>query len=119
MKILGRIVDDDGIRMDPDKVDSVVNWKTPTNRDLLRGFIGLAGYLADDIYKVRVPMGVLSAITGDNVPFKWTNMEQRAFERIKQYVQACCDHHRVLLVYSKHQQSNTLLTATYGYLRTR
>ena len=25
MKILGRIVDDDGIRMDPDKVDSVVN----------------------------------------------------------------------------------------------
>jgi hypothetical protein len=119
MKILGRIVDDDGIRMDPDKVDSVVNWKTPMNRDLLRGFIGLAGYLADDIYKVRVPMGVLSAITGDNVPFKWTNMEQRAFEHVKQYVQACCDHHRVLLVYSKHQQSNTLLTATYGYLRTR
>jgi hypothetical protein len=75
MKILGRIVDNDGIQMDPDKVDSVVNWKTPTNRDLLRGFIGSAGYLADNIYKVKVPMGVLSAITGDNVLFKWTNME--------------------------------------------
>jgi hypothetical protein len=101
MKILDRIVDDDGIRMDPDKVDSVANWKTLTNRDLLRGFIGLAGYLADDIYKVRVPMGVLSAITGDNVPFKWTNTEQRAFECVKQYVQACHDHRRVPLVYSK------------------
>jgi hypothetical protein len=101
MKILGRIVDDDGIRMDPDKVDSMVNWKTPTNRDLLRGFIGLAGYLGDNIYKVRVPMGVLSAITGDNIPFKWTNTEQWAFERVKQYVQACHNHRRVLLVYSK------------------
>jgi hypothetical protein len=83
---LGRIVDDDGIRMDPDKVDSVVNWKTSTNRDLLHGFIGSAGYLADNIYKVRVPIGVLLAITGDNVPFKWTNTEQRAFEHVKQYV---------------------------------
>lgn len=45
MKILGRIVDDDGIRMDPDKVDLVVNWKTPTNHDLLWGFIGSVGYL--------------------------------------------------------------------------
>jgi len=54
LTILGRIVDDEGIRMDPAKVDKVVNWKVPTNRDLLRGFIGAAGYLADDIYRVRV-----------------------------------------------------------------
>jgi hypothetical protein len=31
LKVLGRIVDDQGIRMDPDKVDTVINWKTPTN----------------------------------------------------------------------------------------
>jgi hypothetical protein len=49
LKILGRIVSHGGIRMDPDKVDTVVNWKTPTNRDLLRGFLGSVGYLADDI----------------------------------------------------------------------
>ncbi|CAA7260818.1 unnamed protein product [Cyclocybe aegerita] len=46
LKILARIVTDDGIRMDPDKVDSVIKWKTPTNRDLLRGFLGSVGYLA-------------------------------------------------------------------------
>lgn len=38
LKLLGRIIDDDGIRMDPDKVDCVVNWKMPTNRDLMSGF---------------------------------------------------------------------------------
>ena len=35
LKLLGRIIDDEGIQMDPDKVDSVINWKTPTNCDLL------------------------------------------------------------------------------------
>ena len=100
MKILGRIVDDDGIRMDPDKVDQVLHWKTPTNRDLLRGFIGSVGYLADDIYKVHVPMGVLSAVTGNSVPFHWTQTEQRAFDQVKCYVQACAKHSRKLLEYS-------------------
>ena len=31
LKILGRIIADDGIGMDPDKVDNVLNWKAPTN----------------------------------------------------------------------------------------
>ena len=52
MKILGWIIDDNGIQMNLDKVDMVVNWKVSTNCNLLRGFIGLARYLADDIYKV-------------------------------------------------------------------
>ena len=49
MKILGHIVDNDGIQMDPEKVDALIRWKTPTNQDLLRGFLGAAEYLADDI----------------------------------------------------------------------
>ena len=39
--------------MDPEKVDQVLAWKTPTNQDLLRGFIGSVGFLADDIPNVR------------------------------------------------------------------
>lgn len=73
LKVLGRIIDDNGIRMDPSKVDSVLAWKTPTNRDLLLGFLGAVGYLADDLAGVRVPMGVLTALTGDTVPFHWAH----------------------------------------------
>ena len=76
MKLLGRVIDANGIRMDPEKVDDVLAWKTPTNRDLLRGFIGSVGYLADDIPNICLPLGVLSAITGDMVPFRWTYTEQ-------------------------------------------
>jgi Reverse transcriptase (RNA-dependent DNA polymerase) len=31
LKVLGHIINDDGIRMDPAKVDSVLAWKVPTN----------------------------------------------------------------------------------------
>ena len=83
MKLLGRIINANGIRMDPEKVDDVLAWKTPTNRDLLRGFIGSVGFLADDIPNIHLPLGILSAITGDAVPFRWTYTEQRAFDEAK------------------------------------
>ncbi len=100
LKILGRIIDDQGIRMDQNKVDSIMNWKTPTNRDLLRGFIGSVGFLADDVPNVRIPMGILSSITGDAVPFRWGYTEQRAFDEVKMLVHAARNHRRVPLDYS-------------------
>lgn len=99
MQILGRVVDDQGIRMDPEKVDALVRWKTPTNRELLRGFLGAASYLADDIAKVRVPMGILFSLTSDKVPFRWDFTHQRAFEDVKRLASACRDHHRAPLQY--------------------
>ncbi|CDO74639.1 hypothetical protein BN946_scf184822.g2 [Trametes cinnabarina] len=100
MKVLGRIVDDQGIRMDPDKVDSVLNWKTPTNKELLRGFLGSVGYLADDIATIRIPMGILTALTGSDTSFKWDYTHQRAFDEIKRLVHSHREHHRVPLDYS-------------------
>jgi hypothetical protein len=101
LSILRRIIDNDGIRMDPNKVDNVGNWKAPTNRDLLRGFLGSVGYLVDDIPGVRIPMGILSNLTGDTVPFRWTFTEQRAFEDIKKLTQQARDHKRTLLNYAE------------------
>jgi hypothetical protein len=66
--------------MNPHKVDTVVNWKTPTNKDLLSSFIGAVGYLADDCHAIRIPMGVLMPITGSKAVWKWGPMQQRAFE---------------------------------------
>jgi len=83
VKILGWIVADGGIRMDPKKVDSILRWKVLMNRTLCRGFIGSVGYLADNIYKVHVPLGVLSEASSETRPFHWSYTEQRAFDTIK------------------------------------
>jgi hypothetical protein len=71
LKLLGRHISSQGIQMDPEKVDSVLVWKTPANRDLLCGFIGSVGYLADDVEALCIPMDVLNRLTGDTVAFCW------------------------------------------------
>ena len=34
----------DGVKTDPEKVDKVSKWPTPTNPDELRSFLAFAGY---------------------------------------------------------------------------
>jgi len=114
LKILGRVVDDEGIRMDPAKVDKILAWKTPTNRDALRSFLGAVGFLADDIHKVRVPMGTLSKVTGDTVPFRWDYTQQRAFDEVKCYVANCARHSRVPLDYRQEADPIWLMSDASG-----
>jgi len=114
VKILGRVVTDDGIRMDPEKVDRVVNWKVLTNRTLCRGFVGAVGYLAEDIYKVRVPLGVLAEACAETRPYQWGYTEQRVFKTVKRYVAACAPHCRVPLDYSPGSDPIWVMTDACG-----
>ena len=114
VKILGRIVTNDGIRMDPEKVDGILNWKVPTNRTLCKGFIGSVGYLADDIFKVRVPLGVLSEACAETRPFRWSYTEQRAFDTIKRYMSSCAPHSCVPLEYGSDQDPIWVMTDACG-----
>ena len=101
LKILGRIVDDEGIRMDPDKVDGVLKWKAPTSKELLQSFLGSVRYLADDIAFVRIPMGVLSEHTSADQAFHWNATHQRAFDEIKRLMHRHREHRRCPLVYGE------------------
>ena len=66
LKILSHVIDKKGILMDPHKVDKISNWKVPTNKDLLRSFIGAVGFLAPDCKGIRIPMGHLSGMTNES-----------------------------------------------------
>ena len=44
VSFLGHIVSVEGIRVDPAKIEAVVNWKSPQNVTEVRSFLGLAGY---------------------------------------------------------------------------
>ena len=78
--------------MDSKKVDGVLNCKTPNNHNLLQGFIGSVCYLADNIPNIHLPLGVLSTVTGDAVPFQLGYTEQRAFNEVKALTQAARNH---------------------------
>src|ERR1700761_6684453 len=100
LQILGHIIDQHGILMDPHKVESVVNWKTPTNQDLLASFIGTVGYLAEDCHGIRIPMGMLTELTGVKSAWKWGPTEQRAFDEVRETVHKWRNHHRVSIDYT-------------------
>ena len=44
VSFLGHMVSKEGIRVDPKKIEVVVEWKPPRNVTELRSFLGLAGY---------------------------------------------------------------------------
>ncbi|GKF21649.1 hypothetical protein Tco_0070287, partial [Tanacetum coccineum] len=41
---LRHVVDDNGIHVDPSKIEAVKNWKVPKSPSKIRLFLGLAGY---------------------------------------------------------------------------
>jgi hypothetical protein len=85
LQVLGHIISDKGVSLDPHKVDSVLNWKVPTNASLVAGFVGAVGYLSNGLSKIRILLGVLSSLSEAKV-FKWMHTHQRAFEEVKEIV---------------------------------
>ncbi|RUO86995.1 RNA-directed DNA polymerase, partial [Corallococcus sp. AB018] len=41
---LGHVINKEGISVDPQKIEAIVNWPTPTNVTEVCSFMGLAGY---------------------------------------------------------------------------
>jgi hypothetical protein len=44
IKFLGHTISQDGVSVDPEKVQEVMDWKPPTTVRQIRSFLGLAGY---------------------------------------------------------------------------
>ncbi|KAJ9556412.1 hypothetical protein OSB04_011026 [Centaurea solstitialis] len=68
----------------PAKVEAVMKWETPKSPTKIRSFLGLAGYyhrFIQDFSKVAVP---LTKLTRKNVSFIWGELQQSAFETLRQ-----------------------------------
>ena len=114
LKILRHVIDKKGILMDPHKVDKISNWKVPTNKDLLRSFIGAVGFLAPDCKGIRIPMGHLSGMTNQSQPWCWDDTAQRAFNEVKKIVESHRNLQRVALNYAP--DANLIWVTTDGCL---
>ncbi|RKK12564.1 hypothetical protein BFJ66_g18292, partial [Fusarium oxysporum f. sp. cepae] len=83
-KFLGLIVGQEGIRMDPAKVETVKNWKTPTCLTDVQAFIGFGNFyrrFIRDFSKLTAP---LNRLTKKDVPFIWDDTCEKAFVRLKE-----------------------------------
>jgi len=83
-KYLGFIIDaGKGLRMDSEKIKAVRDWKAPTTVKAVRSFLGFANFYRRFIKDFAGIASPLTRLTGD-VPFRWTEQENQAFERLKE-----------------------------------
>ena len=83
LEYLGYWITRDGIRPQDKKVEAIQNIAPPTTRKQLRRFIGMINYYRDVWPKRSELLAPLSALTSTNVKWKWTAVEQTAFDKVK------------------------------------
>ncbi|KAJ9541664.1 hypothetical protein OSB04_028170 [Centaurea solstitialis] len=84
VQFLGHIINREGIKVDPEKIEAVMDWEAPKAPTEIRSFLGLAGYyrrFIQDFSKIAVP---LTRLTKKSEPYVWGSEQQRAFDTLRQ-----------------------------------
>ena len=84
VSFLGHIVSAEGIRVDPTKIEAVVNWKPPRNVTEVRSFLGLASYYKRFVRGFSIIAYPLTKLLSKGIKFEWTDKCQNSFEQLKE-----------------------------------
>ena len=81
---LGHIISDQGVSTDPEKIQAITQWPTPTSPEELRSFLGLASYYRRFIDKFAEIAAPLYRMQDKNSKFQWNEQCHSAFQSLKQ-----------------------------------
>ena len=80
----GHVISTEGISVDPQKIEAIMNWKSPTNVSEVCSFLGLAGYyrkFVEGFLKIATP---LTNLLKKDQKFEWSDTCQHSFEELRQ-----------------------------------
>ncbi|KAK5824850.1 hypothetical protein PVK06_019635 [Gossypium arboreum] len=80
---LGHVVSAEGIKVDPRKIEAILEWKPPRLVSKIQSFLGLAGYYRRFVEGFSVLAAPLTKLIRKGAPFVWTEKQQEAFEKLK------------------------------------
>ena len=86
VSFLGHIVSKEGIRVDPKKIEVVVEWKPPRNVIEVRSFLGLAGYYRRFVKGFSMTAAPMTKLLQKNVKYEWSEKCQRSFDKLKAFL---------------------------------
>ena len=80
---LGHVILVEGVSVDSQKFEAIVNWKPPTNVTEIRSFLGLVRYyrkFVEGFLKLAAP---LTKLTRKEEKFVWSEACQQSFDELK------------------------------------
>jgi transposase InsO family protein len=87
LRYLGYVVDSGGLRTDPEKVEAILNYPTPSSRKDIKRFLGTATWYRRFVPNFSTIAGPLNRLTSSKKggpPFKWTPEADAAFLKLKE-----------------------------------
>ncbi|XP_057863758.2 uncharacterized protein LOC131071814 [Cryptomeria japonica] len=85
-KLLGHIVSQEGVKVDPQRVKAIQQLSLPSNRNGVRSFFGqvnlLRHFIPDFVETTKYIVNMMS----EKVAFKWNEAGRKAFEEIKRVI---------------------------------
>jgi hypothetical protein len=86
VKFLGHTISNEGISVDPSKVQEVMDWQPPKSAHQIRSFLGLAGYyrrFIPDFSRIANPM---TELLNKGVKFVWSEACDKAFQKLREHL---------------------------------
>jgi hypothetical protein len=80
---LGFVVSRQGVEVDEENIKVVRDWMPPQNVSQVRSFLGLAGFYRRFVKDFSTVAAPINELTKKEVPFKWGEAQQKAFEDLK------------------------------------
>ena len=83
VKLLGYLVNKDGIKTNPAKISAIEKLQPPTNVREIRSFLGISGYYRQCLEGYARVAEPLVKLTRKSEPFVWTEKQAEAFQKLK------------------------------------
>jgi hypothetical protein len=83
ISFLGHRVSANGLKVDPEKVQAVADWKAPRDVHGVRSFLGLANYFRRFLQSYSKMVVPLTNLTRKDLRWIWTSECHEAFEKVK------------------------------------
>ena len=86
VSFLRHLISEKGIRVDPRKIEVIIEWKPPKNVMEVHSFLGLASYYRRFVKGFSMTATPITRLLQKNVKFEWSEKCQASFEKLKAFL---------------------------------